>query len=80
MTAVEMLSSDVKHCRLDEAEKLCDYFAEEVGRYIHEDESLDDEFREIAFDCQPDILGDAEFLWHNHWDSFIDYMRAKYLD
>lgn len=79
MTAVDMLRLDIKHCRLDEAEKLCDYFAEESWNYVNENEDMNDEFRFTQEDCI-DEISIAEFLWHHYWDDFIDYMRAKYLD
>ena len=77
---LEELKTDIKHCKLDEAEAFCECIAEEAANYIHEDEDMDDEFREMELDSLPDILSDGEFLWYQHWDSFIDFMREKYLD
>lgn len=78
MTVIEMLNTDIKHCRLDEAERLCEALPEETWNYVHEDEDMDDDFRFTALDCQPDELTETEYLWHNHWDEFIDFLREKF--
>lgn len=80
MIAVDILKTDIKHCRLDEAKKLFEYFAEDFEKYIHEDEFLNNEFREMSLDYEPNILTAAEYIWRNYWDEFIDYMRKKHLD
>lgn len=76
MNAIELLNTDIKHCRLYDAEKLCDYFAEESWNYVNENEDINDEFRFTQEDCI-DEISIAEFLWHNHWNEFVDFLRAK---
>lgn len=67
----EKLKTDIRHCKLDEAESLCDCFRLDAYYYIHENEDLEDDF-------QAENMLEAEYLWRYCWDEFIDFMRNKY--
>lgn len=73
-----ILNSDLKHCKLDQAKEICKELAEETYNFIHEDEIKSIEIYEIRLDSKPNELEDYEYLWYNHWDEFVDYIREKY--
>lgn len=76
---IELLNTDIKHCRLDTAEKICDLLGGEPWEYIHDNEDLLEEFRDMELDCRPEELTEAWFLWYNHWIDFVDYLQNKYI-
>lgn len=76
--AIETLSRDTSNYRLDEAQELCDNLGEDPYKFIQADEDMLDEFREMDLDCSPDRMSAIEFVWHNYWDEFIEYLQNKY--
>ncbi len=73
-----ILNTDIKHCNLNQAKELCEELAEETYSFVHENETIQEEFEIVQFDCKPDILEEYVFLWHNYWNDFIDYLRELY--
>lgn len=75
---IDLLNTDIKHCHFDTAEKVCEILGQEPWEYIHDNEDLLEEFRNMELDCKPDELTEAWFLWYNYWNEFVDYLQNKY--